>query len=215
MKYFNLLVLPTLAAALLFVAAPKPASATTLGFESLGTGNTDISVGTTFDESGYKIVYTPGPLGFVIINTGYSDTPTDGTNALYSYNSGSVTISALDGSNFSLSSFDAAQAFKLTVNDPTRILDLNVVAGGGGPTANFTSSLSGGAVFNTYSTPSFTDVSSVTFVGVAPYPTVEFALDNIVLSSAVPEASTWAMMVLGFAGLGFMAYRRKNKPSLM
>ena len=28
---------------------------------------------------------------------------------------------------------------------------------------------------------------------------------------AVPEPSTWAMMILGFAGIGFMAYRRKNK----
>jgi PEP-CTERM motif-containing protein len=31
----------------------------------------------------------------------------------------------------------------------------------------------------------------------------------------VPEPSTWAMMVLGFAGMGFMAYRRKSKPALM
>jgi hypothetical protein len=31
----------------------------------------------------------------------------------------------------------------------------------------------------------------------------------------VPEPSTWAMMILGFAGLGFMAYRRKqNGPAL-
>lgn len=28
--------------------------------------------------------------------------------------------------------------------------------------------------------------------------------------AAVPEASTWAMLVLGFAGVGFMAYRRRN-----
>ncbi len=27
----------------------------------------------------------------------------------------------------------------------------------------------------------------------------------------VPEPSTWAMMILGFAGVGFMAYRRRNK----
>lgn len=27
---------------------------------------------------------------------------------------------------------------------------------------------------------------------------------------AVPEPSTWAMMLLGFCGLGFMAYRKKN-----
>jgi PEP-CTERM motif len=33
--------------------------------------------------------------------------------------------------------------------------------------------------------------------------------------TAVPEPSTWAMMILGFSGIGFMAYRRKqNGPSL-
>jgi len=31
------------------------------------------------------------------------------------------------------------------------------------------------------------------------------------LFSAVPEPSTWAMMILGFAGVGFMAYRRKRQ----
>jgi len=34
-------------------------------------------------------------------------------------------------------------------------------------------------------------------------------------TSAVPEPSTWAMMILGFLGLGWMAYRRKSKPALM
>jgi hypothetical protein len=28
---------------------------------------------------------------------------------------------------------------------------------------------------------------------------------------AIPEASTWAMMILGFMGVGFMAYRRKSQ----
>jgi hypothetical protein len=38
---------------------------------------------------------------------------------------------------------------------------------------------------------------------------------TLTISSAVPEPSTWAMMILGFCGLGFMAYRRKqNGPSL-
>ena len=32
---------------------------------------------------------------------------------------------------------------------------------------------------------------------------------------SVPEPSTWAMLLLGFAGIGFMAYRRKSKPALM
>lgn len=33
--------------------------------------------------------------------------------------------------------------------------------------------------------------------------------------AAVPETSTWAMMVLGFAAVGFMAYRRKSRPTSM
>jgi choice-of-anchor C domain-containing protein len=35
------------------------------------------------------------------------------------------------------------------------------------------------------------------------------ALDNVSVT-AVPEPSTWAMMILGFIGVGFMAYRRKS-----
>jgi hypothetical protein len=31
------------------------------------------------------------------------------------------------------------------------------------------------------------------------------------LTSAVPEPATWAMMIFGFCGLGFMTYRRKNR----
>jgi len=32
--------------------------------------------------------------------------------------------------------------------------------------------------------------------------------------AVVPERSTWAMLLIGFAGVGFMAYRRKSKPVL-
>jgi hypothetical protein len=31
------------------------------------------------------------------------------------------------------------------------------------------------------------------------------------ITTAVPEPSTWAMLILGFAGVGFMAYRRKGR----
>jgi hypothetical protein len=36
----------------------------------------------------------------------------------------------------------------------------------------------------------------------------------ITLASAVPEPATWAMMILGFFGVGFMAYRRNAGPAL-
>jgi hypothetical protein len=35
------------------------------------------------------------------------------------------------------------------------------------------------------------------------------------VTSAVPEPSTWAMMILGFCGVGFMAYRRKQNGSAL
>ena len=53
-------------------------------------------------------------------------------------------------------------------------------------------------------------------VGGTPAPTfnMAFSLQGV---SDVPEPATWAMMILGFAGVGFMAYRRsrKSKSALM
>lgn len=36
----------------------------------------------------------------------------------------------------------------------------------------------------------------------------------LVRISAVPEPATWAMMILGFVGIGYMAYRRRNQIAL-
>jgi hypothetical protein len=33
----------------------------------------------------------------------------------------------------------------------------------------------------------------------------------LTFTAAVPEPSTWAMLILGFAGIGFVSYRRKSK----
>jgi hypothetical protein len=37
---------------------------------------------------------------------------------------------------------------------------------------------------------------------------------DIAVTTGVPESSTWAMMILGFVGLGFMAHRRKADAAL-
>jgi len=37
---------------------------------------------------------------------------------------------------------------------------------------------------------------------------------NVSAVDPVPEPSTWTMMIVGFCGLGFMAYRRKNNMAL-
>ena len=57
---------------------------------------------------------------------------------------------------------------------------------------------------------------TVNFIGgIAPGTTQYFSLENPVSIShpptLAPEPSTWAMMLLGFAGLGFAGYRARNK----
>jgi hypothetical protein len=53
-----------------------------------------------------------------------------------------------------------------------------------------------------------TVINSVTFESTSN----AFEVSNFAVS-AVPEASTWAMMMLGFLGLGFLGYRRSSNPS--
>jgi len=39
-------------------------------------------------------------------------------------------------------------------------------------------------------------------------------IGNLPLTESVPEPSTWAMMILGFAGVGFLAYRRRSQAAV-
>lgn len=59
--------------------------------------------------------------------------------------------------------------------------------------------------------------SNIDHLLIAAHPSLDpQTFDNITIDnlsfgiSAVPELSTWAMMILGFAGTGFMAYRRRS-----
>jgi hypothetical protein len=47
-----------------------------------------------------------------------------------------------------------------------------------------------------------------------PYLEPWLMVSEVSFLSAVPEPSTWIMMIIGFAGLGFFAYRRKAKPAV-
>jgi hypothetical protein len=59
------------------------------------------------------------------------------------------------------------------------------------------------------------DNQLVTIRGLDPFTTVTFATTGIAFEfslASVPEASTWAMMLIGFAGLGYAAYRKTRDP---
>jgi hypothetical protein len=38
--------------------------------------------------------------------------------------------------------------------------------------------------------------------------------DSVTVTGGVPEPSTWATMMIGFAALGYMGYRRKAKVTI-
>jgi hypothetical protein len=65
--------------------------------------------------------------------------------------------------------------------------------------ANFTLACSGCSVGDTISNVSIS------------FGTEGFSVPTTV--AAIPEPSTWAMMILGFFGLGFVAYRRRANPT--
>ena len=54
----------------------------------------------------------------------------------------------------------------------------------------------------------------VTITGLSPFTSVTFSDTSTnsfeFLLAAVPEPSTWAMMILGFLGVGFLAYRKQG-----
>jgi hypothetical protein len=88
----------------------------------------------------------------------------------------------------------------------------------GGQTFAVNTSTTGALFFGAVSTTPFTTFTIADLqapgssnIGQGPYPTI----DNLSFEvAAVPEASTWAMMILGFAAVAFMAHRRKSKSTL-
>ena len=54
------------------------------------------------------------------------------------------------------------------------------------------------------------DFNKVVFqTGQPAFEVDNLALGGLVSTPPVPEISTWAMLLAGFAGVGFVAYRRK------
>jgi hypothetical protein len=85
--------------------------------------------------------------------------------------------------------------------------------------SNVTFALSSGGTFtqgstgNGYAVPDFFSVSG-SFSSVLVTSTDSVLSLNNLTYSAVPEASTWAMMLLGFAGLGYAGYRSRKAISI-
>jgi hypothetical protein len=169
--------------------------------DSVGNSLANISgsPGYVFSDQGLTFTINSG---FALGVWGGNSPNSNGTNNVIFAGaaSDSITITKSGGGLFDLTSFDMAISWY--DSNPTEIITVN-----GSPLE----------ISQTLTTYNFnlTGLSQVDISGM-PSDFGYWSADNIVFNvSAVPEPSRWAMMLLGFAGIGFMAYRRKSKPALM
>jgi hypothetical protein len=99
-----------------------------------------------------------------------------------------------------LGAYDGASTFRISVNGAAPVdLDTN-----GPPNSTFVG---------------FTDNVPITSISISDLTKPGAEIDTLSFTTgfiaAVPEPSTWAMMVLGFCGLGFMAYRRRSSSAML
>jgi hypothetical protein len=143
----------------------------------------------------------------------------------------SGTLAAKDIVSFSLQINSAGQTADLSPGDTVLVNGSNFTATASGLFFNFSSNSGGNLLLYNMDNGGFNSVcfndksescsdnrSAVGFtVGdqniganfISETGNFEFGV-----AAAVPEPSTWAMMILGFFGLGFMAYRRKDSLAL-
>jgi hypothetical protein len=199
-----------------FVALASHAKATSVIYDNFTTGETPV-----LNWAGDSLFTSlSGPATGPIANNASVDLVATGTYGITSFD-GVSNVVDLDGttgsgnvpsgilqSNTSLGSGDYTVTFWLSGNQR------------GGPAREATVSIGS----DTWTSPDlassapwvfeklyFTNVSGpVTFEGLGPSNDVGDLLGTVTVSTGVPELSTWAMMGLGFAGLGFFSYRARK-----
>jgi hypothetical protein len=187
---------------------------------SLAQMTNSVAAAGSFDAAapGLSIItFDSAPPSGVSVSGG-SITSVSGCGALCGFNTtpGGSNFYSVDGGTATFTFSSAINAFGMYVTGlqtdsvPQETLTFT---DGSSQTINTPTSTGGGGAFI-----GFTDlgklISSVSYNATDDI----VALDDVKFGSvttAVPEASTWAMMILGFAGIGFVAYRRKSKPALM
>jgi hypothetical protein len=137
---------------------------------------------------------------------------------------GSITFPTLTGDSdagvlFSLDGFTQANISSISWTlDPSTlaVTALDLLALQGTPGCSFGQNCSEGTVTVSPTTAQQTFITCSVFEGGESCGREIFPIENIafVASSApVPEPSTWAMMLAGFAGLGWLAHTRGRKTS--
>ncbi len=159
-------------------------------------------------SGGYLVGFENDPLG----GTGYWIAPTKFLGDLSGYAGGTLSY---DLKVFSGTSYFSDVDVILTGNGKSASWTSNINPVGDGR-VNFGVQLKDANFTGSSLASILSDVTEIQIRGEYISGSEQEGLDNVkLMTTGVPEPSTWAMLLLGFAGLGLMAYRRKSKPALM
>lgn len=206
-----------------WTVATPPASYTFL-FKAGGGGTS----GTTADTTGAigfdGALSLWGPGSTPASDNGLTLSPNGGAfiAADPAYEDGAITqsVTLVAGQRYTIS-FDWAAAQQFTFNGPT---DAGWTVSVGGVTVGQTDAPIGNHGFSGWANQSYTFTAAtsgpetVSFLAYCNPTDISgceaavppFALLDSVSLTAVPEPSTWVMMALGFAGLGYVGFRRRR-----
>ena len=193
---------------ILFLAATAaaafgaPASAALLTFE--GTSNTiyyapivrdGINVGNDVgDEQHFHEIDSTAFSGFVVSN---------GTGVLYNDRDSRIGMTKVGGGLFNLGNFDASATGPSAPGAVASLLNVSAFVGG-----MLSVSLDFAINNATFTSWNGAGLGSFDRVVFSANEGGGFQLDNVNLAAAVPEASTWAMLIAGFGLVGATMRRR-------
>ena len=196
------------AMAAMAAVSPANAATTVLDFDDLtqaGTGR-DYIAGPTFDYGGFSFTSTYGesPNFLIWQQDALENADPDGGTFAHRWDGFPMIISRTDGALFDLISFDFADI----VNAGTRSSNQIAFTYGDGKTdfMNVTSdNLVGLETLQL-------NRNGLKSISIAADSREWWQIDNFTVGSAgaVPEPATWAMMILGFGGVGATLRRRRQ-----
>jgi hypothetical protein len=183
-RFFGLLIM----AAALVLATANQASAAFYEFSGSGTWQSS-ALNTAYSAPNQSYTFS-----FDLPNPTSGNPDTEAFNFQYTLNGIAVSATLLSVEFFS----DAVGGgFNLNLGSGGPLQFFNVL---GGSTPDFTSGITAG--------------SFLTNIVIADNTNGDSVGSASVVITAVPEPSTWAMMLLGFFGVGFVAYRRRTSAAV-
>jgi hypothetical protein len=194
-------------------AATFAAHATTLTFDDVQTGDLNIDevqLAPGYAGLGWSNVWVLNARSYWIPNSGYSHDIVSNDNVAYNGYANPAEIYSLSSTGFGLHDGYFGAAW----NDGLQITADAVFVDGSTATRTFTVDTSG----STDEVFGWNNLASVTFssMGGTPHDGLagagaHFAMDNLTVTSAVPEPTGASLVMVGLALLGAIARRRKAR----